>query len=139
MAVPAHSCVVCHATCRLPSKSDPAQHRMQLCTVVHMQGLSARGKVADAPPLYPVTEAIVRAAETREGTLVLLPDAIQCGVSFTQGAERQVLLGVAGLPQVGFVGLSQSALAFHHSEGLELSELHRVWSAPDMYGLPFLR
>ena len=66
----------------------------------HVQALSA-GKVGEAAPMEAVvTEAVVRAAETREGAVVLLPDAIPCSVSFTRGAERSVLLGVHGLPQV---------------------------------------
>lgn len=65
-----------------------------------LQGLTA-GKVADAAPMEPVTESGVRAAETREGSLVLLPDAIPCNVSFSRGDEKSVLLGVHGLPQVG--------------------------------------
>lgn len=66
-----------------------------------VQALRGGGTVGDSPPMDPVTEGVVRAAETRENTLVLLPDAIPCTVSFTRGSEKPVLLGVHGLPQVG--------------------------------------
>ncbi|KAK9796324.1 hypothetical protein WJX73_003927 [Symbiochloris irregularis] len=75
------------------------------------QGLTGDSRVSDSAPLHPVTEAVVRAAETREGSVVLLPDAISCSVSFAQGAEKSVLLGVAGLPQLQEHGAAENPLA----------------------------
>ena len=70
-----------------------------LCWWARPQSLMGGG-VGDTAPVGLVTESVVRAAETREGSLVLLPDAIPCTVSFTRGAEKSVLLGVHGLPLV---------------------------------------
>lgn len=64
-----------------------------------MQGLTA-GYVDEQLPLLQPNEALVRAHELREGQPVSLQSALACTVSFAAGQERQVLLGLHGLPQV---------------------------------------
>ena len=69
----------------------------------------ALGQVDEQLPLLQSNEAVVRAHELREGQPVSLQSAVPCTVSFAAGQERQVLLGLHGLPQVQ----SSSCLAQH--------------------------